>query len=108
MKDEQITAEDGEEALRITIEQLEAELNRQNLNLRLTVLRLKQGLNAKIVRVFHEKGDIFYSKRLVDYETRRKYLDMLLKLRDLYPSEKHELDLSEATIKFYKHIKVEE
>jgi hypothetical protein len=54
--------------------------------------KLKEGLNAKLVRVFSEKGKVYYSKQLDDFPTRKGYLEIAHKLRGDF-IEKHEHDL---------------
>lgn len=89
--DVEATSEAGAEAHRITLDEFRKELKAKGLTEKFLVRKLKQGLNAKITRVFNHGGLILYSDPLVDYETRRKYLDMALKLEDLYPTEKKEI-----------------
>ncbi len=57
-------------------------------------LRLHQGLNAKLVRVFNDKeAGIVYSKPLVDHQTRLRAADLVTKAMDVMPSEKLDLNI---------------
>ena len=52
--------------------------------------RLIDGLDAMITRFFSHEGNVTDQKDCVDWETRRKYLDMAIKLKGIYPAEKRE------------------
>ena len=66
-------------------------LQEKGPSLQKTLLRLKQALNAKTVKVFKASNAydrLIYSKPLVDHAIRLKAIDILLKLYDSFPAEK--------------------
>jgi len=63
------------------------------------VLRLHQGLSAKVVKAkwspyCGERGGWTYSKPLVDYATRAKYVDLAMRVLDVLPADRLDLEAS--------------
>ena len=56
------------------------------------MLRLRQALNAKTVKVHYDKesGEWKYSEGLIDHTTRLKAVDLTLRLHEAYPADKVE------------------
>ena len=52
---------------------------------------LDEGLEATVERPFNDKGDIIYSKPLIDHHTRQEARKDAHKLRGDYPAEKREV-----------------
>ena len=50
---------------------------------------LKEKIEAKETKPFNDKGQIVYSKPLEAHDIQLKAVDMALKLKGRYPSEKH-------------------
>lgn len=64
----------------------------QGPTLELTIRRLKQALNAKIVKVFYDskEGQVIYSKNLIDHTTRLRAVALIAQIRDLLPTQRME------------------
>jgi hypothetical protein len=57
-------------------------------------LRIHQGLNAKLVKVFNDKeAGIVYSKPLVNHQTRLRAADLVTKAMDVLPDERIKMDV---------------
>lgn len=54
----------------------------------LIIQKIKDGLNAT-----RESGQGIHRKEIADHTAITKYLDMILKLKDKYPSEKHDVNV---------------
>lgn len=52
---------------------------------------LNDGLNANIIKVFNNNGEIIESDPYVDHVTRCRYLEIGLKLHDMFPADKQEV-----------------
>jgi hypothetical protein len=51
------------------------------------IKKLKEGINAEITKFFQKDGKVITKEDCIDFPTREKYLDMALKLKNLYPSK---------------------
>ncbi len=51
---------------------------------------LKEKIQAKEEKPFNDKGQIIYSKKMEAHDIQLKAVDMVLKLKGRYPSEKHD------------------
>ena len=47
-----------------------------------------EGLSAEVVKTATHEGNITDEKSYPDYQTRHKYLETLIKLRDMFPADK--------------------
>ncbi len=76
---------DNLKRLRPTIDEM---MDRMGLDNGALVRRLRDGLDAMAVQTASHQGVITDERAYIDFPTRAKYLDMALRLRAAYPSEK--------------------
>lgn len=86
----------GREAAKIAQAEVLRMANKKGITLERTMMRLKQAMDAKEVKVFKQSaGDgLIYSKALVAHGTRLAAVKIALELQDAFPSQKHEVDVS--------------
>lgn len=65
-------------------------LDKMGLDDGVLVTKLKEGLNSELVVVAKFEGSITDERSYVDFSTRARYLDIALRLKGKYPSEKIE------------------
>ena len=58
------------------------------------MVRINQGLDAEIIKVFCSNGELVESKPYVDHTTRLKAADIVITLNDSYPAERHEVNVT--------------
>lgn len=88
MIDKQISLQAAEEAQRTTLDALD----KRGITEEFVALRLKQAMDAKMVKVFKGKDDdIIESRELVDHSTRLDALKFAATLRGMKPAERHDV-----------------
>lgn len=50
-----------------------------------------EGLNCAETKFFSHQGKVIETKDVIPLETRRRYLEMALKVKGLFAAEKHEI-----------------
>lgn len=56
-----------------------------------------EGINAEAVKIASHEGKITDVQSFPDYQVRHKYLETLIKLRDLYPADKLDMTVNKFT-----------
>lgn len=89
MIDKDLSLQAAEEAQRATLDALD----KRGITEEFIALRLKQAMDAKLVKVFKGKDDdILISDELIDHSTRLDALKFAATLRGMKPSEKHDIN----------------
>ena len=84
---QEMAREAGMEAKELTILRARKMLHK-------ALVRINQGLDAEIIKVFCSNGVLVESKPYTDHSTRLKAADMVITLNDAYPAERHEVNVT--------------
>lgn len=70
------------------------------LSSRLTIKRIKEGLDAKENKVFYDKdrGKCIVGPDMINHAARAKAIDQAISILDMKPAEKHEVDLKQPIV----------
>ena len=60
--------------------------------------QIAEGMDATDTKSFQYKGSVIESPDKIAWETRRAFIDMALKLRSLYPSERHHVTVEAVPV----------
>ena len=84
----------GSENITRLHDEIESWFNGGGLSKEHILNRLREGLDATVVRVFCHNGEVIYADPQIDWKTRREYLELIMRKDGMFAAEKREANIN--------------